>query len=83
MPRVEYSTRYVRARPTIAFLLSSLPHLRPGTVTTRLCIRAMGSEFEFMNIDAAIANDLSVIPPSDIMCGVTKSGLTFATSSAS
>lgn len=25
---------------------------------TRLCIKAIGREFEFMNIDAAIANDL-------------------------
>ena len=58
MPNVEYKTRYVRARPTMAFLLSSASHFKPGTVTTRLCISAIGSEFEFMNMDAAMANDL-------------------------
>lgn len=55
MPSVEYNTRYVSARPTMAFLLSSCPHFNPGTVTTKLCIKAIGNEFEFMNIDAAIA----------------------------
>jgi hypothetical protein len=55
IPRVLYSTRYVRARPSIAFVLSSGVHLRPCTLITRLCMRAMGSEFEFMNIEAAIA----------------------------
>lgn len=58
MPIVEYNTRYVSARPTIASLLSSSPHFSPGTVMTRLCIKAIGSEFEFMNIADAIANDL-------------------------
>ena len=28
---------------------------RPSTVMTRLCISAIGSEFEFMNMAAAIA----------------------------
>ena len=58
MHNVEYKTRYVRARPTMAFLLSSASHFKPGTVTTRLCISAIGSEFEFMNMDAAIAKAL-------------------------
>lgn len=38
MPRVEYNTRYESARPSIASLLSSLPHFKPCTVMTRLCI---------------------------------------------
>jgi hypothetical protein len=59
MPSVLYNTRYVRALPTMAFLLSSSPHFKPGTVTTRLCIKAMGSEFEFMNIAAAMAKFLN------------------------
>lgn len=44
----------------MASLLSSSPHFSPGTVITRLCIRAIGSEFEFMNIDAATAKLLSI-----------------------
>lgn len=69
MPIVEYNTRYVSARPTMASLLSSSPHFSPGTVMTRLCIKAMGSEFEFMNMADAIANDLCAeleIPTSHI-----------------
>jgi hypothetical protein len=58
MPRVLYNTKYVSARPSIAFLLSSGVHLRPCTLRTRLCMSAMGSEFEFMNIEAAIAKFL-------------------------
>jgi hypothetical protein len=38
MPNVEYNTRYPSARPSIASLLSSWPHLSPCTVTTRLCL---------------------------------------------
>lgn len=37
---------------------SSSSHFKPGTVITKLCIRAMGSEFEFMNMDAAMAKAL-------------------------
>jgi hypothetical protein len=55
MPRVLYRTKYVKARPTMASLLSSEPHFSPETVTTRLCINAIGSELEFMNMEAAIA----------------------------
>jgi hypothetical protein len=41
----------------MALLVSCSPHLRPGTVITRDCMSAMGSEFEFMNIAAAIAKE--------------------------
>jgi hypothetical protein len=44
--------RYVKARPNIASTLSADPHARSGTDTTRLCVREIGSEFEFMNIAA-------------------------------
>lgn len=54
MPSVLYIVRYVKARPSIAFLLSSVPHARSGMETTRLCMRAIGSALEFMNIAAAI-----------------------------
>ena len=45
----------------MASLLSSSSHFSPGTVTTRLCMSAIGREFEFMNIDAAIAKELMAI----------------------
>jgi hypothetical protein len=61
MPSVLYKTRYVSALPTMASLLSSLPHFSPGTVTTRLCINAMGNEFEFMNMAAAMAKFLPMV----------------------
>jgi hypothetical protein len=31
-----------------------LPHAKSGTETTRLCMRAIGREFEFMNMAAAM-----------------------------
>ena len=48
----------MRARPIIASLVSSSPHLSPGTVAARDCKRATGREFEFMNVAAAIAKFL-------------------------
>ena len=54
MPNVLYIVRYVRARPSIAFLLSSEPQARSGTDTTRLCIKAIGNALEFMNMAAAM-----------------------------
>ena len=43
----------------IASFVSSSPHLRSGTVAARGCKRATGSEFEFMNVAAAIAKFLA------------------------
>lgn len=60
MPSVLYIVRYVKARPSIAFLLSSEPQARSGTDTTRLCIKAIGSALEFMNIAAAMTKLLLV-----------------------
>lgn len=47
----------MRDRPSMPSRVSSFPHFKPCTVTTSDCIRAIGSELEFMNMDAAIAND--------------------------
>lgn len=58
IPSVLHSTRYVNARPTMASVLSSSPQVRPGTVTTSDCSKAIGRELEFMNIEAAIAKFL-------------------------
>lgn len=58
MPNVLYIVKYVSARPSIAFLLSSLPHARSGTDTTSDCMSAMGSAFEFINMAAAATKDL-------------------------
>jgi hypothetical protein len=38
----------------MASFVSSGPHFSPGTVTTRLCIRAMGRELLLLNIAAAM-----------------------------
>lgn len=53
-------TRYVRALPSIDSVLSPSPHLRVGTVTTKLCITAIGNDPEFINIAAAVAKLLRV-----------------------
>jgi hypothetical protein len=42
----------------MASMVSSVPHLRSGTVVARDCMSATGSEFEFMNMDAAVAKFL-------------------------
>jgi hypothetical protein len=42
----------------MASMVSSAPHLRRGTVVARDCMSATGREFEFMNMDAAVAKFL-------------------------
>lgn len=57
-PIVLHRSRYVRARPIMASLVSSSPHLSPGTVTARDWRRATGRELEFMKVAAAMAKFL-------------------------
>lgn len=52
--------RYVRALPSMDSVLSLSPLLRMGTVTTKLCMTAIGKELEFINIAAAVAKLLRV-----------------------
>ena len=42
----------------MASMVSSEPHLRRGTVVARDCMSATGREFEFMNMEAAVAKFL-------------------------
>ena len=42
----------------MASMVSSGPHLRRETVVARDCMSATGREFEFMNMDAAVAKFL-------------------------
>ena len=42
----------------MASMVSSAPHLSRGTVVARDCMSATGREFEFMNMDAAVAKFL-------------------------